>query len=212
MSNTQVLTIHDEIWNISDQCELRKNGLILKDGVTFEEWSQIGEKIIGMVGSGQWALGDWLAYGQEHYKDTLWNKRVPNQLYEKISEQIGYAISTLKNAKWVCLHVDWSLRRDFLTFSHAMVLCGGVNKNAFEYWIDKLGKEKWSVKEFRKQLKRASSTEPLEPNDRGEKTFLEKCRQFSRDFISESKKATEIELKEAAKILLPVFKQLSQEA
>ena len=47
--------------------ELRKTGLDLPNGLSFAAWKSLGAKLGCLSGCIQWAIGDWLNYGERVY-------------------------------------------------------------------------------------------------------------------------------------------------
>lgn len=147
---------------------------------------RIGSRLKELNGSVMWLLGDWLAYGHANYAKEQWGGRSPTGLYEQLSLETGYSISTLKNAKYLCSNLDSSRRRDNLTFSHALEIVSMAPKEEVTEWIDKVTTEPVTVKKLREQLRRAQSDHRRESNDEGTVSILEITRQFVRDFQAES--------------------------
>ncbi len=161
-----------------------------------------------MTGAATWIIGDFLAYGLENYKDKEWGKRVPDGLYEKYAAQTGLTVQTLTNAKYVCLKLPRSRRREKLTFAHAAEIVGRVPEGQFDYWIDRAITEDLSVKALREKLRESKAEVRPEPNDAGESTFLETARQFARDYLTAAPKWKPAYRVEVRKILAPVFDDL----
>lgn len=190
-------------------CEPRRNGLVLPDNLEYDAWMAVGHQVVEAAGAVLWLLGDWLAYGQSHYLDSHWGKRVPDGLYARISQELGIAEQTLTNAKYVCLRLPISRRREKLTFSHALEIVSQAPEGQHEFWIDKTVREGISVKELREQLRRSRSSVRLEPHDTGTKSFLEGARQFARDYNASIPTLTPALRVELRKILGGVVRDLS---
>lgn len=168
----------------------------------------IGRKVTEVTGAAMWMIGDWLAYGQAHYLDSHWGKRVPEELYARIAEETGYAVQTLANAKYVCCKLPFSRRREKLTFHHAAEIVGRVPDGQYEFWIEKTVREGYTVKGLRETLRRALSTVRLEPHDTGTKSFLEQARQFARDYAASREKFNPKMRVELRKVLEEVVRDL----
>jgi len=169
---------------------------------------KVGTKLSALNGSVMWLLGDWLAYGHRAYQKEKWGGRVPNGLYERISFETGYSQSTLRNAKFLCSHLEPACRQENLTFTHAQEIVALAPKNEIKKWIDKVVTEKLSVKAMREQLRREKASFQPESNDDGTTSVLETTRQFVRDFLAQSNTLNPRLSSELKRVLLPVMERL----
>ncbi len=87
---------------------ISKQGLVIADGVSEDEWLGFGEIILQMRGSLAVMLGDWLAHGELMYGG--W--------YQRFIESFGLDDQTLYDYKWVCGSVQISLRKENLFYNH----------------------------------------------------------------------------------------------
>jgi hypothetical protein len=83
-------------------------GYSLPEGLTYDEWSEMGPPLVAMAQSAAWWLGDWLRYGEHHYGDK----------YVQAVEATGYGVSTLKNYQWVADRIPIDERVPDVPFSH----------------------------------------------------------------------------------------------
>jgi N6-adenosine-specific RNA methylase IME4 len=88
--------------------ELTSTGLILRNGLPYEQWEAIGIALQRLEQSIQFALGDWLNYGDVTYGEK----------YAQAIEQTEYSYSALTEYAWVSKHVQICSREQNLTFSH----------------------------------------------------------------------------------------------
>lgn len=206
----------DTVGRVSEGSVLSPHCLVLRQGLQFsadepvpyDEWIRVGSHLKQVAGSVMFMIGDWLAYGQAKYVDNVWGRRMPNDIYRQIAQETGYAEGTLRNSKYVCTHIPLSLRSDKLTFNHAQALASKATQEQYPFWLSELEKNGWSVKEFWAVLRKAGSKHKDEPNDRGQESILELCRQFVRDFNSLVETAGETELRECGKVLTPVWQRM----
>lgn len=75
---------------------------------TFEEWVSCGEFIKNADKSVHFWIGDWLNYGE-----AKWGK-----MYQEVIEVTGFDYQTLMNDKWISASIQFSLRRENLSYSH----------------------------------------------------------------------------------------------
>jgi site-specific DNA-methyltransferase (adenine-specific) len=88
--------------------KLTSTGLQITGEPTYDEWAAVGETLKFLESSIQFALGDWLRYGERK-----WGEK-----YAQVSEETGRSEGTLRNYVSVANSVDLSLRNDKLTFDH----------------------------------------------------------------------------------------------
>ena len=189
------------------------NGLVIPEGTTYDEWLALGRKITEVTGAVIWLLGDFLVYGDTHFADAKQGegekaKRIPLEVYQRLSNETGYAVGTIQNAKSVCARLPFSRRRENLAFSQAQEIVGRAESKNYEFWIDKALTEGLNQKALREQLRKANATHAPEANDQGTQSFLETSRQFARDFLNECDDWTPQFRAEVCKIMLPVMEKL----
>lgn len=96
-------------------CELMATGIVLPDGLTFQQWSDIGElleqarrreelKLFAI----QCALGDWVNYGEHAYGEK----------YAQAIMESGRAYQTLANLAWITSKIEPERRRPHLSIAH----------------------------------------------------------------------------------------------
>lgn len=66
-------------------------GLTAEGRPTYEEWFSVGSTLKFLNASIQWALGDWLNYGEKTYRDT----------YAQAIDATDYERQTLYDFAWV---------------------------------------------------------------------------------------------------------------
>ncbi len=76
---------------------------------TQKEWETYGEILRRVDEAKQWAIGDWLCDGKQHYGDGL---------YKRAAEITGLTEGTLRDYLWVAGGFELSLRKDKLTYNH----------------------------------------------------------------------------------------------
>jgi len=76
---------------------------------TKTEWETYGEILRRVDEAKQWAIGDWLVDGKQHYGDGL---------YKRAAEITGLNAGTLRDYAWVSGEFELSLRKDKLTYNH----------------------------------------------------------------------------------------------
>lgn len=76
---------------------------------TKTEWETYGEILRRVDEAKQWAIGDWLLDGKQHYGDGL---------YKRAAEVTGLSEGTLRDYAWIASGFEMSLRKDKLTYNH----------------------------------------------------------------------------------------------
>lgn len=97
-------------------------GMTLAEGVSLEEWARIGGRIGQAVTGFQFAIGDWLVYGQDHFGDGAGSRAFAGDLLDYACELTKLDRQTLKNYAWVARRVSARRRYAGLSFSHYLVL------------------------------------------------------------------------------------------
>lgn len=100
MTDTEVI--------LSPSVTATRTGLIFSNGISYDEWQQIGVKLKELRGMVHWWIGDWLNYGEAKW----------GEMYTQVYEETGYTEHTLANDKYIAREFPASRRRDKLTWSH----------------------------------------------------------------------------------------------
>ena len=102
-----------------------ERGLILPEGLPFDDWAALGTTL-GRIGrSVMWWLGDWLRYGERTYGEK----------YAQAINLTGYDYGTLANAVYVAGRVELSRRRESLSFGHHQAVAA-LSPAQQERWLD----------------------------------------------------------------------------
>lgn len=88
--------------------QMKRTGLIINRDLSFNEWSAMGNGLQMIEGGIQWALGDWLQYGEHRYGER----------YAQAVELTGYTYQGLADMAYVASRIDFSRRRENLRISH----------------------------------------------------------------------------------------------
>lgn len=189
-----------------------KQGLTIRKELGYEDWKRLGVDLKDLSAASPWMIGDWLAYGHEHYTKTHWGNRLPDGLYKQISDAIGLSESTLANIKYIAQALPPSRRRDGLTMAHAQEIIGRLKGKPEEQdkWIAAVVSTDMSVKSLRVQLRAQQAKTPTEVNDRGTPSALETARQFVRDFSVVGESLSPAGAQEVLRILAPVLQRLTR--
>lgn len=126
---------------VADGVSIRPTGLVIERELQMDEWEAVGNRL-GTLGKAiQFAIGDWLNYGEIRYGET----------YSQVAELSGYRVETLMNMKFVTSRVEISRRRERLSFSHHTEVAA-LAPSEQDYWLDCAVAEGWSAKRLRDEL------------------------------------------------------------
>jgi N6-adenosine-specific RNA methylase IME4 len=122
---------------------LSRTGLLFDGEPTYEQWLEAGKLLRLMEGSVHWAIGDWLSGGERRYGEK----------YAEAVEATGFSPQTLMNDKWVAERVEFSRRRENLTFSHHAEVAP-LPPAEQKRWLAKAEKEDWARFELRAAVRK----------------------------------------------------------
>lgn len=118
-------------------------GLELPDGLSFEEWRDIGDGLQSVERSVPWLLGDWARYG---------DSRQWGSMYDEAMEASGRSYQSVANAKSVAEKFgDFSRRREKLSFTHHAEVAA-LEPDVADSWLDIAEKEEWSTRQLREAV------------------------------------------------------------
>lgn len=136
----------------TDQVLTTRVGLQIPEVLSYEEWERTGRQLAGVVDSSLWWLGDWLAYGKDHYSDR----------YQQGIRTADLRYQTLRNYAWVARRFPIGRRRARLTFQHhAEVAALPVEDQ--DRWLSRAEELSWTTKQLRGALREAKKGEAVKP-------------------------------------------------
>jgi hypothetical protein len=162
------------------------NSLILPDGLSFDQWKDVGSQLRSCQRALNWWIGDWLAYGQLTYKDYIHGHQLERGILRYASELLGVEEGCLANWKWISSAVSLSSRKDRLTWSAAREIVCVAPKHHYEMWIKRATEDGLSKRELRQTLRLFYAEEQPDPVDKAESFFLQEVRSHVMRFMEES--------------------------
>lgn len=120
------------------------HGLQIPDGISFNTWSGMGRKLLGLSNACAWSLGDWVIYGERAY----------GQRYRVALDTTALEYQTLRNYAWVARRFDLSRRRDTLSFQHHAEVASLAEPEQ-ELWLTRAERARWSRNELRRRVQAA---------------------------------------------------------
>lgn len=94
--------------SLTDTFILTPRGLQINGTPTFAEWAAYGQVLWDMRSAIQWAIADWVRYGEDHYSER----------FTQALDIKRISAHTLQNYIWVATRFPVSRRRGNLSFSH----------------------------------------------------------------------------------------------
>ncbi len=124
-------------------------------------WQQLGQLLFRFDRSIQWLIGDWLLQGEQNN----WGK------HEEIADEMGYAVKTLYDYRYVARNVDFSVRTENLSFGHHK-LVAQLPPAEQKYWLEQASQgdfdagthlsRPWSINRLRKEISAPPAVAALE--------------------------------------------------
>lgn len=129
--------------------KMTTKGLQITGNPTYSEWEAVGETLKFLESSIQFAIGDWLRYGEKR-----WGEK-----YAQAAEETGYSEKSLREYVWVANAVDMSIRMDNLPFAHHQLVAPMKTKNGApdvekqRHYLELAEKQELPVSKLRKVIK-----------------------------------------------------------
>jgi len=123
-------------------CSLVRNGLSIAPGLTYEQWSQIRYSLDALGRSLQFAIGDWINYGECNYGEK----------YTQAIEFTEYNYHSLINLAAVARRVPMSSRKDSLFYSHHSTVAYVDDPNMREWLLEEAAEQGWTVRQLRARV------------------------------------------------------------
>lgn len=140
---------------------LTETSLELPTDLPYEHWVEVGETLRLISRSIQWYVGDWLAYGEDHYGEDAFS-------------HLEQSDKTLANWASTCRHIEPSRRREEVSYSvHAEVapLEPGEQVNILE----EAAREGWTVGQTRERVREIQQKEAEEGHGPSEVVVTRPC-------------------------------------
>jgi hypothetical protein len=114
------------------------------EGLDRPGWILHGRRLGALSRKSNWWVGDWLRFGA-----AKWGEK-----YVLAAKITGHDTHSLENMVYVASHVDISLRRENLSWSHHC-LVAAFDPEEQTYWLDRATECKFSVNDLRIELRAA---------------------------------------------------------
>jgi len=120
-------------------------GLVVsRESVDYEIWAEYGRGLQRVQKAIHFVLGDWLNYGDRAYGEK----------YTQALENTPFEYQTLADDKWVTEQLEFSRRRENLSFAHHREVAP-LDPDEQDHWLDAAEENTWTCKELRDAIRRA---------------------------------------------------------
>ena len=119
--------------SLGPDIEVTPLGLRFHGEPDFKKWSALGRKIGQALRSMEFVIGDWLVYGEQHFKSS--GGRPTNCDYDAAIRATGLDYSTLRNYAYVSRRVTLSFRNDKVSWTHHRAVAK-LPPAKQQHWID----------------------------------------------------------------------------
>ncbi len=126
---------------------------VAPEGLDRSAWILHGRHLGELSRKSNWLVGDWLRFGTAEWGEKY-------TLGAKIT---GHDTHSLENMVYVASHVDISLRRENLSWSHHF-LVAALEPEEQAHWLDMAIERRMSVNDLRIELKAAHRSVKSTPN------------------------------------------------
>jgi len=131
----------NSIVSLTDRIHTTKIGLIIDDGISYIEWESAGKTLQVIDGAVHWWIGDWLNYGEQKY----------GEMYAQAVDETSYSLPTLTTDKWVANHIQFSRRRENLSFAHHVEVAS-LEPDEQDKFLDLAIEHDWKRHELRDEV------------------------------------------------------------
>jgi hypothetical protein len=125
--------------------------LSIADGIGFNEWKEIGDKLFRMVDSSQWWIGDWLNYGERYRRD-----------YTEAMAAIDLKFGALRGYAYVASKVESATRVAQLSWTHHRVVAP-LPADQQREWLDEAQAQGWSKRDLEQAIAESRDPKQLQP-------------------------------------------------
>lgn len=131
-----------------DDISLSAVGIQLPDDLSIDDYLRLSMAVVQVESSVQWWLGDLLAFGlRKSDQDFAWG-----ETYQQVAAATGQDVNTLYTLAWVSRSVEFSLRKENLSYSHHKEIAK-LEPDAQAYWLEQAAQNGWSVRALRDAIR-----------------------------------------------------------
>lgn len=123
--------------------QLTEQGLVVKEGLSFDDWYGLGIYLLSISKSIQWLVGDWIIYGE--------NQREWGDKYSQAMDATKLSYQTLANYRWVAGAIPMEQRHPELSWGHHETVAS-MTAEQQQHWLGLAAEGKWSVATLRDKI------------------------------------------------------------
>lgn len=120
-------------------CVFERTGLRILNGMSIDEWMQLGSMLRDVESGSQWWIGDWFNYGEDNLS-VKYDQALDATAYENRG--------SLRNIAYVARNVDITERREDLSFTHHQEVVA-MEKEERQRILEEAAKKGWTIKQTR---------------------------------------------------------------
>ncbi len=143
---TELTRFDDTSQALVTSSAFKANGYVPDENITDEQLLADWQFIEQVHGGSQWWIGDWLN------RVELRAQHRGASIYDDVVNKTGLDIPTLMNYKWVAASVNFSLRKEKLSYKHHEAVAPYEDEKTQRLLLDKAIELKLSVRKFREQI------------------------------------------------------------
>lgn len=137
--------------NVWSYVELKTTDIVIEEGIPFERWEELGDRLNAFIEVGRFGLGRWAEHGEIHFGDDYRNAIIPSR-----SRRIDQAL-------WVHRRVPPEIRRERLSWSHHRAISGIEDRATQIKLLDAAEAGDWDVSALAKAVRDAKKAGKIEP-------------------------------------------------
>ena len=142
MEEVRAITVHSQSNIDAPGFVVTRTGLVVNGQPTFAEWACLGGQLSLAEKAIHWAIGDWLNYGAWAYAEK----------YAQALDDTRFEYQTLANDKWLADKIEFSRRRENLSWSHHAEV-GGKEPEEQDYWLGLAEQNDWKRSQLREAIR-----------------------------------------------------------
>jgi N6-adenosine-specific RNA methylase IME4 len=138
---TELAVVKPESVQLGLPGEWTRTGWLAPSGLEYDDWEGIGTVLSAAEGAVHWWIGDWLNYGERKW----------GEMYAQAMDETQFSYKTLAADAWVSQSVQFSRRRENLSWSHHREVAA-LEPQEQDYWLDQAENQDWTRNELRRQV------------------------------------------------------------
>lgn len=129
--------------------------LLIVEDMSFEQWVELGRKVIRYGEASAWWIGDWIVHGESSYgisEGTETERRAVRERLRRILDEFELAYDRVRDYAYVSGRVPFAVRTATLSWSHHRVVADIARADEQERWLERAEAEGWSVRQLKEAI------------------------------------------------------------